>query len=258
MPGPQNPNGSMSDVIAATERHDTPVLTGLFVTAGALSIAASSDVFAGLAPITHSTLSASGGSDTAALAGWCIIASLGYTEHRDTAAASGGFNAPGSLSAADGSDSLTAAGVFAATGSAAGAGGNDAFAGAGMNTALASGVLIAGGSDVLAAAGRYGPPGILGCTGRADSFSGDGSLLVTASLSGAGRNDGLLGGSSQTEYHIYSNTNANDPDGYANADPIDYSLPIATTGLLTWTSSPLAFPGTWRFRVRAFDPITGL
>jgi hypothetical protein len=68
----------------------------------------------------------------------------------------------------------------------------------------------------------------------------------------------MIGGSSQTEYHIYSNTNSNQPAGYASAAPIDYTLAIATTGLLTWTSAPLAFPGTWRFGVRAFDTLTML
>jgi len=35
--------------------------------------------------------------------------------------------------------------------------------------------------------------------------------------------------------------------------PIDYATPVATTALTTWTSGPLAVPGTWRFGVRAFD-----
>ena len=52
------------------------------------------------------------------------------------------------------------------------------------------------------------------------------------------------------EYQIYANTGI--------GDPINYGLPIATTGLLTWTSGPLAFPGTWKFGVRAFDPVTHL
>jgi hypothetical protein len=49
-------------------------------------------------------------------------------------------------------------------------------------------------------------------------------------------------------YYIYSNTGAN--------DPINYTTPIATiTGFntLTWTSSPLAFPGYWKFAIRAFN-----
>jgi hypothetical protein len=63
--------------------------------------------------------------------------------------------------------------------------------------------------------------------------------------------DGLLGGYYPlAAYHIYGNTGA--------ADPINYSSVLATTGLLSWTPPPLSAPGTWRFGVRAFDPITSL
>jgi hypothetical protein len=250
--------GMTEGILVVTEQHDTAALAGLFVTAGALTITASPDVFAGLAPITHGTLSASGGSDTAALAGWCIIASLGYTENHDTAAASGGFNAPGSLSKTGGSDTPAAAGGFTASGSLSKTAGNDVFAGTATNTFVSSAFLLGGAPDTLAGSAGAGPPGALSGGGRPDSFSGAGSFSTTASLSGTGANDALLGGVSQTEYHIYSNTNANDPTGYVTADPIDYTLPIATTGLLTWTSSPLAYPGTWRFGVRAFDTLTML
>jgi hypothetical protein len=46
-------------------------------------------------------------------------------------------------------------------------------------------------------------------------------------------------------YNIYANTGV--------GDAINYNTPIGTTGLLTWTSSALAHPGTWRFGVRAFN-----
>jgi hypothetical protein len=52
------------------------------------------------------------------------------------------------------------------------------------------------------------------------------------------------------EYNIYSNTGI--------GDPIDYTTAIATTTFLTWTSGPLAYPGTWKFGVRAYDSGTGL
>jgi hypothetical protein len=73
-------------------------------------------------------------------------------------------------------------------------------------------------------------------------------MPVTASLSVTERGDRFLGASSETEHHIYSNAGI--------GDAINYAAPIATTGLLSWTSSPLAFPGVWRFGVRAFDSVT--
>lgn len=51
-----------------------------------------------------------------------------------------------------------------------------------------------------------------------------------------------------TQYHIYGNS---------GSGPINYSVPLATTSSLTWTSGELT-PGTWKFAVRAFDPATGL
>lgn len=45
-------------------------------------------------------------------------------------------------------------------------------------------------------------------------------------------------------YHVYANSGA--------GDPIDYDAPIDTTSGLSYTTAPLAFPGTWSFGVRAF------
>jgi hypothetical protein len=44
-------------------------------------------------------------------------------------------------------------------------------------------------------------------------------------------------------YHVYANSGA--------GDPIDYATPIATTSALSYTTGPLAFPGSWSFGVRA-------
>lgn len=224
---------------------------------GSLSATGGNDIFAGSAPITRAALSATAGNDTAAIAGWCIVAGLGVTEHHDTLAGSGGFAAPAVLSRTGGSDVLAGLAGDIAAGSIAAAAGNDTAAMAGMLSPTGH-LSAAGGGDVLAAAGRYGPQAALGGHGGADSFSGGSSLTVTASMGVAERGDSFHGASSLVEYHVYSNTNAHNLTGYTTAAPIDYSLPIATTGLLTWTSSPLGFPGTWRFAVRAFDPVTSL
>jgi len=46
-------------------------------------------------------------------------------------------------------------------------------------------------------------------------------------------------------YNIYSDT--------GTGDPINYDVPIATVTVTTWTSGGLAFPGTWKFGVRAMN-----
>jgi hypothetical protein len=49
-------------------------------------------------------------------------------------------------------------------------------------------------------------------------------------------------------YHVYANTGV--------GDPINYSVAIAVVDGLTWTSSALAYPGVWKFGVRAFNLAT--
>jgi hypothetical protein len=51
-------------------------------------------------------------------------------------------------------------------------------------------------------------------------------------------------------YHVYANT--------GQGDPINYATPIATVDGLSWRSPPLAYPGDWRFGVRAFYDRNGL
>jgi len=51
-------------------------------------------------------------------------------------------------------------------------------------------------------------------------------------------------------YHVYANRGA--------GDPINYATPLATVNGLSWTSSPLSYPGDWKFGVRAFYYPNGL
>jgi hypothetical protein len=51
-------------------------------------------------------------------------------------------------------------------------------------------------------------------------------------------------------YHIYSNTGA--------GDPINYQTPVAAVDGLSWSSASLAYPGDWKFGVRAFYVANGL
>jgi hypothetical protein len=87
--------------------------------------------------------------------------------------------------------------------------------------------------------------GALSVTENHDVFAGAGGYGASATLSVTESHDVLLGVDTGCLYQVFSNTGA--------ADPINYGVPIATTAALTWTSGPLAAPGTWRFGVRAFD-----
>ncbi len=108
-----------------------------------------------------------------------------------------------------------------------------------------TGALLAGGTDTFAASGFYGPDAAMAVTGGTDTFAGVAAFSTSASMGVTEGHDALDGFESYIEYHVYSNTGI--------GDPINYTSAIATTGLLTWTSSPLAYPGTWRFGVRAFN-----
>jgi hypothetical protein len=55
----------------------------------------------------------------------------------------------------------------------------------------------------------------------------------------------IVGGSLTIGYNIYANTGA--------GDPINYLVPIATVYGLTYTTSPLSYPGDWKIAVRAFN-----
>jgi hypothetical protein len=247
MPG--GGTGNASGHLTYTERHDTAALAGLFVTVGALTWSENHDTFAGVAPITHGTIAVTEGQDAAALAGWCITASLAYTERHDTLAGPAGFTASGSIAGTDRNDTFAGSAGYTVPGSLSGTGGNDTFAGSATDTASGS-IHGIGLADVLAATGFYDPSGSLAGIGRRDTFAGFGGFSTTASLAAAERRDSLAGYSSRLEYQIYTNTRV--------GDPIDYLVPEATTGLLTWTSGPLTVPGIWRFGVRAFDTLTTL
>jgi hypothetical protein len=89
-----------------------------------------------------------------------------------------------------------------------------------------------------------GVPAVLGHGGV--EFASRGSFVITgmpAVLT-------FVGSIGTVEYHVYSNTGV--------GDPIDYLSPIDTTATLTYTTSPLSFPGTWSFGVRAFWSGSGL
>jgi hypothetical protein len=61
---------------------------------------------------------------------------------------------------------------------------------------------------------------------------------------------GTSAGLGQIAYHVYSNTGI--------GDPINYAAPIATVTGLSYQTGGLAYPGTWKFGVRAFWTGSGL
>src|SRR5262245_56997796 len=77
-------------------------------------------------------------------------------------------------------------------------------------------------------------------------------VVAVAPLVGAGALGPVVVtiGGTATQYHVYGNA--------GQGDPINYAVALATVDGLTWTSAPLAHPGTWRFGVRAFDAVSGL
>jgi hypothetical protein len=88
--------------------------------------------------------------------------------------------------------------------------------------------------------------GALAATEGHDIFAGSTPpFACSAAMAVTERRDSFGGSNVGVLYAIYSNTGI--------GDPIDYTDPITTTAALTWTSGPLAYPGTWRFGVRAFD-----
>jgi hypothetical protein len=266
---PPPPPGNLA-FLAAHSGNDTLAAVAATLDSGTLTAAENHDTFVGLAYITGGSLAAVEGPDVASIAATCIVANLAGGGRDDRLAAAGLFTAAGSIAPTGGNDTLASAGRFTAAGSIAASGGADSFGGVAVNTFVAVGVLHGGGGDTFAGIGTRSTSASLAGAERRDTAVGVGRLLtaatlapveradvfagfsgdVVAGLAGAGRPDTFAGFQTGLEYQIYSNTGI--------GDPIDYSLAIATTGLLTWTSSPLAHPGTWRFGVRAYSTATGL
>ena len=231
-------------VLAGHESGDVFAGAGVDTAFASLGATEGHDAFAGTGSITQGVISGAGGNDTAAIAGWCIVGTMGGAGRNDALAGLGGFATSGTAAPTAGSDTLTALGLLTASASMAVTAGSDTATSAGM--LAAHGVLsMGGGADVLAALGFIDPPGVLTATGGNDTFSALGGMTTTAVLGATERHDVFAAFSSGLEYHIYSNTGIR--------GRIDYSSAIATTGLLTWTSGPLTYPGTWRFGVRAFN-----
>jgi len=220
-------------LVAATEGHDSPAIPGLLTTAGSAAITAGTD-----SPSIAGLLTSSG--------------SLTGTGGTDSFSATGLFTDPGAIAPTGGNDSPSFSGGFLTAGSAAVTAGNDSPSFGGFCGSLAT-AGITEGADSPSFSGGFLAPGSTGLAGvaeRHDAFAGSATFAAAATMGVVEGHDAFGSFSSDLEYHIYSNTGI--------ADPINYASAIATTSLLTWTSSALTYPGTWSFGVRAFDPVSGL
>ena len=102
--------------------------------------------------------------------------------------------------------------------------------------------------DGFAAAGTESSRATLSPTERPDLFAAP--VVTRASIATNESGDTFRGGFERVAYHVYANTGA--------GDPINYGSPIETTSELAYTVSPLSYPGSWEFGVRAFYVISGL
>ena len=258
-------------MLTVTELADTAAMVGWCIV-GSTAVTAGSDSFAGTGGfLAAGSISGSGGTDSMAGAGAFLAAgSIAITAGDDAASIAGMLTSVGSFAITEGADGFSGTAAPADAGSFSITAGSDSAALVGGFLAAGSAAVTEGG-DSPAFTGFYGELGTIGPTEGADSpalvglfmaaaamavaeghdtFASTPGLAVTAVMAATERGDSFAAFSSGLEYQIYSNTGI--------GDPINYGLPIATTGLLTWTSGPLVFPGTWKFGVRAFDPVTGL
>jgi hypothetical protein len=227
-------NFTASAVIALDELADLPDLVGGFTASASIAVAAGND---------SPSIS---GLDTA-------FGAISITGGNDALAATGMFTASGAAALTEGRDATALAALFLASGSISLTAGNDSPALVGFYGELGS-IAVTEGADTPSMAGSFLAPAAIGMVaghsefGDVPSFSG--TFATSASMGITEGHDSFMVFSSGVEYHIYSNTGV--------GDPINYTTAIATTGLLEWTSSPLSYPGTWRFGVRAFNPVNGL
>jgi hypothetical protein len=241
-------------VISVTERSDVGAIAGTFATAASISLTERVDLpDLASTDTAFATIAVTVGNDSPSVSSLdTAFGSITLTGGTDSLAAGGAFTVSASTTLAEGRDIPTAAGIFEASGSIANTSSSDSPALAGFSGDLGS-IDITESADTPAAGGSFMAAVSVGVNGSHvelhDSSAIVGTFATSASIAIGEGFDSASGVSSTLEYHVYANTGV--------GDPINYGSAIATTGLLDWTSGTLTFPGTWRFGVRAFDPVTG-
>jgi hypothetical protein len=240
--------------IARTEAHDTLAASGFFHDAGVGVLTEGHDLFAGISASTHFTLSRAEAHDLFAASGVMTSGTtLAAQERRDTFAAFAQVFP--FIQGAEKHDVFAASGlgvvVTGATAVMARTEGHDVFAASGGFTFDVVATLHPQERhDVFAGVAAQSSAGALGVIEGHDHFAGSTHVTAAGTLGLVEAHDVFRGGHELVAYHVYANTGL--------GDPINYGTPIDTTGGLTFTTAPLAFPGTWEFGVRAFYVLSGL
>jgi hypothetical protein len=97
--------------------------------------------------------------------------------------------------------------------------------------------------DLFSATATQSSSAVSAALERGDVFAASPVLATHAVLAAVEQGDIFRGGYAPIIYHVYANT--------GRGDPINYLSAIAATAALTYTTSALAYPGTWSFGVRA-------
>ncbi len=259
--------------IPAIERPDSPAIVGLIASAGVGVWTESHDTsgfsaaFASIATLVrtegHDTAAIAGDSprtatltaterhDTLVALGSQATAVLTATERHDVLVAPARAGITGSLGATEGHDVLVALATASTAATLGVSAGSDVFAGlAEQPPTAALGVTTP--DDVLVALGFVDNPTFIAVTEAPDSVGSGfvGVMTCEGVLSDSPAGDDQFAQGSTLKYNIYANSGV--------GDPINYDTPIATTGLLTYTTGILTCDGKWQFGVRAFDPGSGL
>jgi hypothetical protein len=244
-------SGTATMGLVGLEGQDAPAIVGSFAIFASMDVTEGPDLANLIAVDTaFGSFALTAGNDSPSISGmFTVTGPISLAGGTDVLAADGIFTAAGSASSTEGHDAPSLAGLFLASGSIGVTAGNDAPSLAGISSYLGM-IAVNESAGTPSMAGAFTAAASIARTEGHDTAAMFSSLATSATLSDTEGHDAMAGFSGDLEYHIYSNTGA--------GDPINYTTAIATTGLLEWTSSPLTFPGIWRFGVRAFNPVNSL
>ena len=236
--------------IAKTEAHDAFVSSGHSATSASMSRTEAHDVFAATATGPSASITATEHHDTfAGVSGIANHATLAPTERHD--AMSSFATVSPFLRAREGGDHFAGGGAATGcVGTMAVTNASDSFAASGGFTFdVVATLRPTETGDSFVSTATQSSSASMAAHEHGDSFAGSSALHVIATLGPTEGGDQFAGGFQSVAYHIYWNS---------GSGPIDYTSAIDTTAGLTYTTSPLAFPATYQFGVRAFYVLGGL
>lgn len=258
--------------MAKTESHDTFAGSAKFITPATMAKTEAHDAFAGDGFFSDlGTMSAHEQGDSFAGTAIGPTARIAAVGHSDTFSGSATVNDIGTISATERGDTMSCFAQVSPFLRAREAG--DVFTGSGSSTTSTSSMAVtergdtmvatAGFSfdvtatfhptehgDTFSATGTQSSSAAMAAHEHGDSFHGSSSVHVAGSLSATEVGDVMRAGFERAIYSVYSNA--------GHGDPIDYGTSVDVTDALTYTTAPLAFPGTWKFAARARWAVSGL